>query len=121
MTFLEIFQIELQAHNLAWCRLCCATKCHRRGFVLAEDRDTVHLESAILTRSSLHRALHEIAHCILPEKGLRRYQCELQANRWAEAKMQAYGVSVPRKTAAAGRSYERRMKRWGDNIRRAKR
>lgn len=118
MSFLEIFKAVLGVHNLAWCKSCCETQSHARGF--AKDQ-TVHLDSVIATRSSLHRALHEIAHLILPEKGLRRYECELQANRWAEAKMRAYGISVPRKTVSAGRAYERRMKRWGDNIRRASR
>ncbi len=121
MTFLDIFKLKLQIHNLEWCRSCCAKSSHARGFVLDESKNTVHLDSNIVTRAALHRALHEIAHCILPEFGLRRWQCELQANRWAENVMKGHGISVPRAVASAGRSYERRMKRWGDNIRRAKR
>lgn len=114
MSLREIFEAELFAKGLSWCRACCAANSHARGFAM--DR-TVHLDSAIATRSSLHRGLHEIAHCILDEKGLRRHQKETQANRWAEGRMRELGVAVPRKTVAAGRSYERRMKRWGDNIR----
>lgn len=121
MTFLELFQLKLQVHNLEWCRSCCAKQSHARGFVLHDDRRTVHLDSNVVTRAALHRALHEIAHCVLPEFGLRRWECELQANRWAEDVMRSYGISVPRNVAAAGRSYERRMKRWGDNIRKGAR
>lgn len=121
MSLREIFERELAACGLAWCRGCCVTSSHARGFVLHEDPKTVHLDSEVATRSSLHRGLHEIAHCILDEKSLRRHEKESQANRWAEGRMRELGIPVPRKTVAAGRSYERRMKRWGDNIRRASR
>lgn len=117
MTFREIFETELRAFNLEWCRACCATNSHGRGFVREDDRKTVHLDSEISTRNSLHRGLHEIGHAIHDQRGMRRFECEAQANRWATAEMRRWGIPVPRKTAAAGRSYERRMKRWGDNIR----
>jgi hypothetical protein len=50
---------------------------------------------------------------------MRRFQKEAQANKWAESRMRELGISVPRKVAAAGRSYVGRMKRWGNNIKRA--
>jgi len=80
----------------------------------------VHLDSEIGTRSSLYRGLHEIAHCILDEKGLRRFECEAQANSWAAERMRLLGISVPRKTAGKGRTYVSRMKRWGRNIRKGR-
>lgn len=116
MTLREMFEAEIAAHGLAWCRECCASSGHKRGFVLRDDKKTVHLDSEIATRSTLHRGLHEIAHCILDETGLRRFAKEQQANRWAENRMRELGVSVPRKTSAAGSRYVKRMKSWGDNI-----
>lgn len=116
MSFRAIFEGELRRLELQWCRGCCAANSHARGFVLHEDRKTVHLDSEIATRYGLHRGLHEIAHCILDERGLRRHEKEAQANRWAKGKMREFHIPVPRQVSAAGRSYVQRMKRWGDNI-----
>lgn len=120
MTLRAIFEAQLNLHDLAWCRGCEIGKSHSRGFVLDADLLMVHLDSEIGTRSSLHRGLHEIAHCILDERGLRRYECEAQANQWAARQMRELGVSVPRKVAGKGRAYVRRMKRWGKNIRKGR-
>lgn len=120
MTLREVFEAELAAHGLRWCRECCARNNHDRGFVLDADPKTVHLNSEIATRSSLHRGLHEIGHAIHDQKGMRRFQKELQAETWATARMRELGISVPRKVASAGRSYVDRMKRWGDNIRKGR-
>jgi len=117
----EIFEAELAAYNLSWCRACEIGKSHSRGFVLDADKTMVHLDSEIGTRSSLYRGLHEIAHCILEEKGLRRYECEAQADRWAESKMRERGISVPRKVSGRWKAYVSRMKRWGANIRKGRR
>lgn len=117
MTMRETFEAEILAHGLTWCRECCAYGSHTRGF--AQDK-TVHLDSEIATRSSLHRGLHEIGHLVNDQTGMRRFEREAQANEWAERRMRELGISVPRKVAAAGRAYEHRMKRWGDNIRRGR-
>lgn len=118
MSLLEIFELELQRHNLKWCRGC-ERDGHKRGFVLREDKKTVHLDRSIATRSTLHRGLHEIAHCVNDETGMRRFQKEAAANQWAEKRMRELGIPVPRKKAAKGKRYVARMKRWGNNIRKA--
>jgi hypothetical protein len=117
MSFRARFELELIVYQLQWCRECCAYGNHKRGF--AEGR-TVHLDSEIATRSSLHRGLHEIGHLIHDQTGMHRWEREAQANEWAERRMRELGIPVPRKVAAAGRAYEKRMKRWGDNIKRGR-
>lgn len=120
MTMREAFEAEIAARGLAWCRECCASKSHKRGFVLDEEPKSVHLDNEIRTRSALHRGLHEIGHAIHDQRGMRRFAREAQAEAWATARMRELGFSVPRAVAAAGRTYVARMKRWGDNIRKAK-
>jgi hypothetical protein len=120
MSLRELFEAEIAAHGLTWCRECCASGAHKRGFVLDSEPKTIHLDSEIATRSTLHRALHEVGHAVNDQRGMRRFQREAQANEWAERRMRELGVSVPRKVAAAGRAYERRMKQWGDNIRKSR-
>ena len=120
MSMRELFEAEITAHGLTWCRECCASNGHKRGFVLDAEPKTVHLDSEIATRSSLHRGLHEIGHAIHDQREMRRFQKERQAEEWATRRMRELGISVPRKVAAAGRAYVSRMKRWGDNIRRSK-
>jgi len=121
MTMREAFEAELAARGLAWCRACCAANSHARGFVLDYSPKTVHLDSEIATRSSLHRGLHEIGHAVHDQRGMRRFEKERQAEEWATERMRELGFSVPRKVAAAGRRYVARMKRWGDNIRKKSR
>jgi len=115
-SFREIFEIELKKHNLNWCKNCDASKGHKRGFVLFADKNTIHLDSEIATRSTLHRAFHEMGHCVNNEKGLRSYECEAGAEKFANDKMKEYGISVPRKVKARGVAYVKRKKRHGDNI-----
>lgn len=118
--FLKIFEDVLKKHNLNWCKGECGILGHKRGFVLNKDRTTVHLDRAIATRATLHRALHEIGHCINNEKGLRSFECEAGAENFANKTMKEYGVSIPRKVRARGVAYVRRKKRHGENIRRSK-
>ncbi len=120
MTHKEIFESELAKHNLKWCRSCNASRGHKRGFVLWADRITVHLDSEVATRSTLHRALHEIGHCVNDEKGLRSFEREAMANKFADNVMRENGISVPRKVSALSRGYVQRKKRHGDNIRAGK-
>jgi hypothetical protein len=114
----ELFEAELKKHNLNWCKGECGINGHKRGFVLAHDRTTVHLSREVATRSTLHRALHEIGHCINNETGLRSYEKEAKANQYAVNKMREWGISVPRKTISRGVAYVQRKKRHGDAIRR---
>jgi len=116
-TFLEVFEEVLTAHSLNWCKGCDSGRGHKRGFVLFKDRTTVHLDRKISTRSTLHRALHEIGHCVNDEKGLKSWQCEEGAERFANETMKQYGIRIPRKVRKAGSNYVKRKKRHGDNIR----
>ena len=118
--FKEIFEKELKKNNLNWCKGCDESRGHKRGFVLHEDKTTVHYDSKICTRATLHGGLHEIWHCIHNEKGLRSFEKEANAEKFANQKMREYGISVPRKTRALGISYVKRKKRHGDNIRRSR-
>ena len=115
--FKKIFEDELKKHNLNWCKGCDAALGHKRGFVLNNDKTTVHLDREIATRSTLHRALHEIGHCVNDEKGQLRWQQEAGAEEFANKTMKEHGVPVPRKVKARGVSYVKRKKRHGDNIR----
>lgn len=121
-TFKELFENELKKNNLKWCKGECSLRgCHKRGFVLRKDKSTVHYDNKIATRSTLHGGLHEIGHCINDETGLRTFEKEALAERFANDKMKEFGISVPRKTRALGKDYVRRRKQWGDNIRKGRR
>ena len=120
MTLREIFETELRKHKLNWCRSCGAALGHKRGFVLHADKMTVHFDSEIATRSTLHGGLHEIGHCVNDERNLRSFQCEANAESFATKTMRCYGVTVPRKIVSRGVSYVRRKKRHGDNIKRGR-
>ena len=115
-TFLEMFEAELKKYNLKWCKGECGRNGHKRGFVMSDDRTTVHYDSKICTRATLQGGLHEIGHCVNDEKGLKRWEQEEQAEKFANDKMKELGVSVPRKTKLRGIDYVRRKKRHGENI-----
>lgn len=119
MTYLEIFQAELDSRGITWCQGCLLYNSHRRGFA-AKGTNVVHLKSEIATRSTLHRGLHEIGHLVNDEKGMKRWQEEEAANRFAERRMRELGIKVPRKEASKAGKYVRRMKRWGRNISKSK-
>jgi hypothetical protein len=115
--FKEVFENELKKHNLNWCHGCNNGRNHRRGFVSYADPSTIHFESEVATRSTLHRGLHEIGHCVLDQRGLRSYECEAGAEKFAGDTMRALGIRVPRKCVQQGAAYVARKKRHGDNIR----
>ena len=117
-TYKEILEEVLGKNNLNWCTGCDASRGHKRGFVLFKDKTTIHLDSKVATRSTLHRALHEVGHCVNDESGLRSFECESRAEKFANDTMKEYGISVPRKVKTRGVSYVKRKKRHGDNIRR---
>ena len=118
----EIFEEELKKNNLSWCTGECNLRGgHKRGFVLRKDKTTVHYDSKIATRSTLHGGLHEIGHCLNNESGLRTFEKEANAEKFANDRMKEYGISVPRKTRALGKDYIKRRKQWGDNIRNGRR
>ena len=114
--FKEIFEKELQKHGLNWCKSCNNGRNHKRGFVAYADKKTVHLNSEIAQRKSLHRGLHEIGHCVNDETGLRTYECEANAEKFAMQTMRELGVRVPRDTVQRGIAYVARKKAHGDNI-----
>ena len=119
MSLRDIFVAELDSNGIAWCRGCERYGAHGRGFAVKETR-TVHLESQVATRRTLHRGLHEIGHIVNDEAGMRRFEKELAANRFAERRMRELGIPVPRSEASKGRAYVARMKRWGNNISKAR-
>lgn len=116
MTHLQVFESELAKRGIKWCKGGCGShQNHVRGFADQANR-TVHLERAVATRSTLHRALHEIGHIERDVKGLRRFELERNAEDFATTVMREHGISVPRTVTRSGSAYVRRMKRWGDNI-----
>lgn len=119
MTYLELFQAEIDANNVTWCKACDAKNSHHRGFAVKDTR-TIHLDRKVSTRSTLHRALHEVGHIVNDETGMRRWQQEEAANDYAEKRLRELGIPVPRGEAAKGRKYVARMKRWGKNISKSK-
>ncbi len=119
-TYKELLGEVLKKHNLNWCKGCNASLGHKRGFVLNKDKTTIHLDSKIANRSTFHRALHEVGHCVNNESGLRSFECESGAEKFANDTMKEYGISIPRKTKASGVSYIQRKKRHGNNIKRGK-
>lgn len=118
--FLNVLNDVLGEHGIKWCRGECGECGHKRGFVLRKDRTTIHFDSKICTRSSLHNALHEVGHCINDEKGLRSFECEAGAEKFANDTMKEYGVSVPRKSKVLGFAYIKRKKKHGDRIKRGR-
>lgn len=115
MTYLELFQAELDSRQITWCQGCMLYNSHRRGFA-CKGTNVVHLKSTITNRKSLHRGLHEIGHLANDEKGMKRWEKEEAANQFAETRMRELGIPVPRVTAGKGKAYVRRMKRWGKAI-----
>jgi hypothetical protein len=117
VTYREMFEAELAAHDIAWCQGCERYNSHRRGFA-SQDR-TIHFESKIGTRSTLYGGLHEVGHIVRDHFGKgrrRRWQEEQEAERYARTRMRELGVPIPRKDVQAGDAYVARMKRWGDRI-----
>ena len=121
MELREVFAAELQANDIALCRGCDQSRGHKRGFVIPGQR-VVHLDRAVATRSTLHRALHEVGHVVNAEaeKGQRSFEREAGANRYADLTMRALGISIPRKIRASNAAYVQRKKRHGDRIRAAR-
>ena len=117
MEFKEVFEKEIAKYGLKVCRGGCESSSnHKRGFVRRADRKTVHIDREFATRSTLHRGLHEIGHCINDERGLRSYECEALAEKYATDTMREYGITVPRDVVARGVAYVARKKRHGDRI-----
>lgn len=122
MSYQEIFKQELSKRGLAWCRGCLQySASHKRGFVAHSDKKFVHYDSEIATRKTLHNGFHEIGHCVNDETGMRRFQREANAEKFATNLMRSLGISVPRIAVSRGKTYVKRMKRWGDSIKRGKR
>jgi len=121
MEFIEVFEAELMANDIALCRSCEHGRGHKRGFVIRGQR-VVHLDRAIATRSTLHRALHEVGHVVNEEaeKKQKSWEREAGAEKYATDTMRILGISVPRKVVARGVSYVARKKRHGQNIKRGR-
>jgi hypothetical protein len=62
------------------------------------------------TRKTLYVFLHECAHFELHANGKRKkeYIKEMEAERWAHAKMRAFGIPVPKEMTRSAKSYVRR-------------
>ena len=121
MNYKEMLQEELNRRGVCLCTGQCGAEGHSRGFVYHNDRRVIHLDRAIATRSTLHRALHELGHIVYPADNLRRFEREAIAERFANDTMREWKIPVPRKAVQKGERYVSRMKRWGDNISKDKR
>jgi hypothetical protein len=119
MTYLEIFQAELDKRGITWCQGCLLYNSHTRGFA-CKGTNVVHLKSSLTTRSSLHRGLHEIGHLVNDETRMKRWEKEQAANDFAETHMKMLGIPLPRAAVAKGRAYVKRMKRFGKAIRKGR-
>jgi hypothetical protein len=115
MTFLEMFERELEIHNIGWCQGCDLQQSHRRGFAWPAGR-MVHLTSKMERRASLLKGLHEIGHVVANTPGMKRWEREKSATDWAYQRMRELGVSIPREKRGRYRRYISRLKRWGKNI-----
>jgi hypothetical protein len=115
MDYKKVLEDVLGKNKIAWCKNCDSYSSHKRGFVKWSDNRTIHLDSKIATRKTLHRALHEVGHCIQGNYG-RRFEEEFFAEGYATYKMREYGIVVPREVVARGNDYVARKKRHGDNI-----
>lgn len=115
-SYLEIFEKLLLENNIRWCKNCELSHSHKRGFVMNNDKSTLHFDSKICTRSTLFNGLHELGHCLEKEKGLRRFEEEQNAENYARQKFKELGLSIPRKRAMLGVRYVKRKKRMGDRI-----
>jgi hypothetical protein len=118
MTFLEMFERELEIHGITWCKGECDVpeSTHRnRAYATAKTR-TVHMISKIERRSTLLDGLHEIGHIVANTPGMKRWQREKSATEWSYKRMRELGVSIPRKSRRDYNNYVARMKSWGKNI-----
>ena len=123
MELREVFEAELMANDILLCRGCEHGRSHKRGFVrFGQAVKVVHLDRAIATRSTLHRALHEIGHLVneVAQKSMKSWEREEDAEKYATDTMRVLGIRVPRSVVAAGVSYVARKKRHGANIRRGR-
>lgn len=103
MTYLELFEAELDRYGIDWCRGGCGKRSsHSRGFatvIQGTDSGMVHFDSKIARRTSLLGGLHEIGHVVLDHgksSRLRRFEQVAAATDWAVGRMRELGVPVPR-------------------------
>lgn len=118
MNFYAIFERILSENGIALCEGGCVYgRSHKRGFVVRGER-VVHLDRALATRSTFHRALHEVGHVLNAaiEKSQKSWEREAGAEKYATDTMRSLGIVVPRKVVMAGTSYVYRKYRHGRNI-----
>lgn len=115
LSFLEIFEAELRKYGIPWCKGECGTRGHKRGFATLKSR-IVHYDSKICTRATLQGGLHEIGHIVANVDGMKRWEKEESAERWANDRMRELGISIPRRILKLGKSYVSRWKRFGRNV-----
>jgi len=119
----EIMKAELMANNINLCTGCDFPRSHSRGFAVVWTK-TIHYSPKGATRKTLYGFLHEIGHIVLkhgPTCKLRRYEKEFQAEKYARDSFRSFGIPLPREAVAIGNAYIKRMKRFGNNIKRGKR
>lgn len=73
---------------------------------------------APVTRRALYFYLHEIGHIVLGhcdgrDRRLRAWQREQEAERFAQVRMRAHGIPVPRREIRDGRAYVERKRKQG--------
>jgi hypothetical protein len=122
MDYQEIVKAELIANDATLCAECETYHSHSRGFA-RPDKKEIHYSAKMATRKTLHGFLHEMGHVVNGHGAackLRRFERESQAEEYATKSLRAYGIPVPREAVALGKRYIKRMKQWGDNIRKGK-
>ena len=118
----DIVNAELIANDIKLCAGCETYHSHSRGFAKVDDR-TIHYSAKCATRKTLYGFLHEVGHIVMghgKDCPLRRYEREAQAEEYARKSMKDYGFAVPRSAVALGNRYVKRMKRWGNNIKKGR-
>ena len=116
--YADIVKAELIENNISLCVGCDSRQSHNRGFAAVKER-VIHYSRKCATRSTLHGFLHEVGHIVKGHEkgcGLKRWEREQEAERYATESLRTYGISVPRKSVQLGKKYVARWKSFGKKI-----
>ena len=117
LSFLELFERELEAHQITWCKGDNGCKHHHRRARASQKTRTVHmLDTPMRVRTSLFTGFHEIGHIVDNTPGMTRGQKEESANKYMYRRMKELGISIPRKVRKRYDNYVEQWKRIGKNV-----